>query len=978
MKQRFNFLDIRTISNELQAIENSFIQNIYSSGQRKFLFKLNTKNKLLIEPGIRVHLTDNTNDQEYTSLNHFCKKLRLFLRNKKIRKVYQHTYDRIIVIEFYPSKNQFIKDNNEQCIKDKNDNCIKDINDNYLKDKNYNCIKDNCIKDNCIKVKTIYKNQCMNYKTTNDKIKKTDKIITNENSNEITTNDKIKKTDKIINNEKCNKITTNDETNDNNNYYIRLVIEMYSNGNLIIIDNENKILDLFRVVKELNFQKDEIYIFNDVELNLSYERFKEIINIKEDEFNNKSHKEKNQFLEFLPIDKIIVQKLKEYILRNNLKDKDFDKFFYLFKKTISENKGFGAVYLKNNKNEDFISFDVDKFINQWEMKIKNDNKFNENTFNENTFNDNKFNENTFNENTFNENTFNENTFNDNNFNDNNFNDNNFNDNNFNDNTFNDNNFNDNNSQKLSFPSFSSAVDFYFKQSDAKNKNKPKNKIEIAQRQRIKNLKLEILELERKILFFSSNINFIENIINVYNICITNRVDWNDFEFFKNMEIEKFKRRLFDDNYYNNDKNANFNFINNNYCINDCIARFIKKSDFIKKEVLIEVVLKDDYLKDHYSSVDNNNKDNIKDEINYKEQLLSMTVDLTKTAFQNINILFEKKRKLIAKLEKTESNLDMVINKETKKNLKNVDTKVTRRKSYWFEKFHFFFIDNLIIIGGKDEKMNEVIVKKYLGDFYFHCDCRGGCSLTFLEFDNSKDLNEDKNIDKEFENTNDNGNKNNDIKDDNDKDDKDIIENNNDINKEDKNINKDENKTINIDSNTLLHIANAALCLSSSWDNKIVNPVYYVNSSQVSKTAPTGEYLPIGSFMIRGKKNYINVRGDKNIDNKNNIENDTSPLTSSCLRLEYGIGIVFKTGNKISDKFSQEIDHAIAVSGPWSLLKNYKFSVKLVPGIMKRKILVKKVISIFMERGSLEEKIFISRIHVDEFYNVLIKGCKIGK
>lgn len=32
--------------------------------------------------------------------------------------------------------------------------------------------------------------------------------------------------------------------------------------------------------------------------------------------------------------------------------------------------------------------------------------------------------------------------------------------------------------------------------------------------------------------------------------------------------------------------------------------------------------------------------------------------------------------------------------------------------------------------------------------------------------------------------------------------------------------------------------------------------WWVNSDQVSKTAPTGEYLTTGSFMIRGKKNYL--------------------------------------------------------------------------------------------------------------------------
>lgn len=30
----------------------------------------------------------------------------------------------------------------------------------------------------------------------------------------------------------------------------------------------------------------------------------------------------------------------------------------------------------------------------------------------------------------------------------------------------------------------------------------------------------------------------------------------------------------------------------------------------------------------------------------------------------------------------------------------------------------------------------------------------------------------------------------------------------------------------------------------------------MNSDQVSKSAPTGEFLPTGSFMIRGKKNFI--------------------------------------------------------------------------------------------------------------------------
>lgn len=32
--------------------------------------------------------------------------------------------------------------------------------------------------------------------------------------------------------------------------------------------------------------------------------------------------------------------------------------------------------------------------------------------------------------------------------------------------------------------------------------------------------------------------------------------------------------------------------------------------------------------------------------------------------------------------------------------------------------------------------------------------------------------------------------------------------------------------------------------------------FWVKPEQVTKTAPTGEYLTTGSFMIRGKKNYL--------------------------------------------------------------------------------------------------------------------------
>ena len=38
--------------------------------------------------------------------------------------------------------------------------------------------------------------------------------------------------------------------------------------------------------------------------------------------------------------------------------------------------------------------------------------------------------------------------------------------------------------------------------------------------------------------------------------------------------------------------------------------------------------------------------------------------------------------------------------------------------------------------------------------------------------------------------------------------------------------------------------------------KVLTAAYWVTPDQVSKTAPSGEYLTVGSFMIRGKKNFL--------------------------------------------------------------------------------------------------------------------------
>ena len=50
-----------------------------------------------------------------------------------------------------------------------------------------------------------------------------------------------------------------------------------------------------------------------------------------------------------------------------------------------------------------------------------------------------------------------------------------------------------------------------------------------------------------------------------------------------------------------------------------------------------------------------------------------------------------------------------------------------------------------------------------------------------------------------------------------------------------------------------------VCHSPSWTNNVLSKVYWVHADQVSKTPPTGMYIGTGSFIIRGKRNFVQPR-----------------------------------------------------------------------------------------------------------------------
>ncbi len=109
-------------------------------------------------------------------------------------------------------------------------------------------------------------------------------------------------------------------------------------------------------------------------------------------------------------------------------------------------------------------------------------------------------------------------------------------------------------------------------------------------------------------------------------------------------------------------------------------------------------------------------------------------------------------------------------------------------------------ENYLVIAGRDAQENELLVKRYLkkGDLYIHADIHGAATT----------------------------------------------------------ILKNSQSSIPVSPISIQEAALFCIARSKAWENKIMTSAYWVHSSQVSKTAPSGEYLSTGSFMIRGKKNYI--------------------------------------------------------------------------------------------------------------------------
>ena len=257
---------------------------------------------------------------------------------------------------------------------------------------------------------------------------------------------------------------------------------------------------------------------------------------------------------------------------------------------------------------------------------------------------------------------------------------------------------------------------------------------------------------------------------------------------------------------------------------------------------------------------------------------------TKSALQSIaSVLFNEAKKqsgaissIQAIKEKTEKKLEKFLSKtESEKDLIVVSE---IRKKNWYERYRWFFTtDGILTIGGRDAASNSAVIRKHLvkNDKVFHGDIFGSPFFILKEAENAPDT-------------------------------------------------------------SMNEVAHATVCFSRAWREGLYGvSAYWVNPEQVKKSAPSGEFLPKGSFTIEGQRNFIK---------------------SETLRLAVGI-------------MPQEEDYVLTCGPPEPIKKNSICYAIIEPHGLEMVDAAKKIRIEFLK---IYEDI-TRKINIDEFVRALPAG-----
>jgi predicted ribosome quality control (RQC) complex YloA/Tae2 family protein len=240
---------------------------------------------------------------------------------------------------------------------------------------------------------------------------------------------------------------------------------------------------------------------------------------------------------------------------------------------------------------------------------------------------------------------------------------------------------------------------------------------------------------------------------------------------------------------------------------------------------------------------------------------------------------EAKARLLAQIHKLRNQTSKIHNKVIVKHQVNKE---------WYERYRWFITsDGLLAIGGRDSSSNSVVIRKHLTeyDIVFHAEIYGS---PFFIIKNSAAAGEI--------------------------------------------------------SMSLQQVAQATVSFSRAWkDGLFSGDAYWVKADQIRKGAPTGQFLPKGSFVIEGKRNYI-----------------------KGVEIKLAVGVMQMSNN---NKFA-------LVCGPIDAIKKRAliYSI-LLPGGIDPTNIAKKIKSEFIRVAADHTELldFIKSISVDDFVRTIPYG-----
>lgn len=262
--------------------------------------------------------------------------------------------------------------------------------------------------------------------------------------------------------------------------------------------------------------------------------------------------------------------------------------------------------------------------------------------------------------------------------------------------------------------------------------------------------------------------------------------------------------------------------------------------------------------------------------------------IRKNIGENLSDLYNKAKEFEQKAKRARKALE-----EIKAKLKEIESGIAEErrkvilsrveKKEWYERFRWFFTsEGFLVIAGRNLQQNEKIVRKYLddNDIFLHADIRGAAVVVI----------------------------------------------------------KSGGKKVG--QKSIEEAAQFAAVFSKAWYLGFsAIDVFWVYGNQVSKSPPSGEYLPKGSFMIYGKRNYI-----------------------KGVPLRIALGILL-----------QDHKYKLIVAPPSVVKRLTDVYVELIPGNLERRTLAERILKSFYQKLRKKYEEVELKVSIDEIIQLLPEG-----